>query len=120
MTLGALIILLSIFLLGIQFWRLRGISEYSYDFAQRYCKKHQLQFVSLARITTKLGVYRGKLDWRIRYVLEFSSDGQDAYSGTIESFGRRITSVELPVYKAPEGEILPMQGCATRPRAGFH
>lgn len=99
MTLGPLVLLLTLCMVFLQFWRLRGISESSIQFAQRYCDKHHLQFIALARTSTKLSTYKGKIDWRITYQLEFSSNGEDAYIGSIVSFGKYIVSVDLPVYK---------------------
>ncbi|GBL04142.1 DUF3301 domain-containing protein [Glaciecola sp. KUL10] len=99
MTLSSLIILLSIGLISFQFWRLRGIAEHCIAFAKQYCDNNNLQFISLARQSTKFTIYKGKLDWKISYTLEFSSNGEDAYEGKLVSIGKHIASVELPVYK---------------------
>jgi len=99
MTLGPLVILLSILVVGIQFWRLRGIAEFSIDYARQYCDRNNLQFMSLARQKTRLTAFRGKIDWKISYILEFSSNGEDAYEGELVSFGRNIIQIDLPVYK---------------------
>jgi hypothetical protein len=99
MDMYSLIILLFIAAVAIQFWRLRGISEYTIEYAQRYCKKEGLQFISLARINTRLSVYRGKPDWLIDYQLEFSSDGETQYVGSIQTHAKHVLRVELPVFR---------------------
>jgi hypothetical protein len=99
MTLGPLVILLVIGLIAFQFWRLRGISEFSIKYANKYCEQQNLQFLSLARRATRISSYRGKIDWKIVYQLEFSSNGEDAYVGTMTSFGSNVIEMNLPAYK---------------------
>ena len=99
MTLTSLTILLAITVIAIQFWRLRGIAEYSIEYAKRYCENNGLQYMSLARKRTRITGKYGKLDWEVEYDFEFSSNGEDAYLGTIISVGKHIVSTELPVYK---------------------
>ncbi|MFT5276748.1 MAG: hypothetical protein ACI97K_001691 [Glaciecola sp.] len=99
MTLGSLVILIAISLIAFQFWRLRGISEFSIKYANNYCKQQNLQFLSLARRATRISAYRGKLDWKIVYQLEFSSSGEEAYIGTMTSFGSNVIEMNLPAYK---------------------
>lgn len=99
MTLSSLVILLCIALISFQFWRLRGIAEHIIAFSKNYCEKNNLQFISLARQSTKLTVFKGKLDWKITYLLEFSSNGEDAYNGHLVSIGKQVASIDLPAYK---------------------
>ncbi|MBF7072261.1 DUF3301 domain-containing protein [Glaciecola sp. MH2013] len=99
MTLGPLVILLVLAWIAFQFWRLRGMAEFSIAYAKRYCEKHQLQFLSLARSSTRISAFRGKLDWKVVYQLEFSSNHEDAYMGTMTSFGNTVIEINLPVYK---------------------
>jgi hypothetical protein len=99
MTLGPLVILFCFALMVFQFWRLRGIAEYSVDYAKRYCEKNQLQFLSLARRKTRISGFRGRLDWQVVYQLEFSSNHEDAYIGTMTSHGNRVIEMNLPAYK---------------------
>jgi hypothetical protein len=93
------VIILTLIVIGVQFWRLRSIAEYMVQYANRYCKKHKLQYISLARTDTKFRIYKGRLDWQLRYQMEFSSDGQTDYIGTIVSHGKNVVSVELPAYR---------------------
>jgi len=99
MTLGSLVILLSIALIAFQFWRLRGIGEFSIQYANQYCANQNLQFLSLARRSTRISAQKGKLDWKIVYQLEFSSSGSDAYIGTMTCFGHAVIEMYLPAYK---------------------
>lgn len=99
MTLGPLVLLLSICLVAFQFWRLRGIAEYSIDYCKQYCDKNHLQFIALARLNTRPSFSSGRFDWKIEYALEFSSNGEDAYVGTVTCVGKQILTVDLPAYK---------------------
>lgn len=99
MDLLSVVLLLVIAVLVIQFWRLRAIAEYMVEYANLYCKRHQLQYISLARTATKFSAYKGRLDWQLSYQLEFSSDGQTEYVGTIVSHGKHVIDIELPAYR---------------------
>jgi GNAT superfamily N-acetyltransferase len=104
MDMYSLIIILCIAMIALQFWRLRGISEYTIKYAEQYCKKEGLQYISLARNKTRISIERGKPDWLIEYDLEFSSDGETQYIGTITSHGKRIMRVDLPVFRMASSE----------------
>lgn len=99
MDLLSLILVLVSSLIVIQFWRLRGIAEHMVEYAKQYCAKNSLQYISLARTSTKFTAYRGKLDWQLCYQLEFSSDGESGYTGTIVCHGKHVIQIELPVYR---------------------
>ncbi|MEM0910437.1 MAG: DUF3301 domain-containing protein [Pseudomonadota bacterium] len=99
MTLGNILILAIIVGIGCQFWRLRGISETIITLVKQYCVKENLQFLALARISTRLGSHKGKLDWRLTYQLHFSSDGENEYIGIVETIGKRIIRIDLPVFR---------------------
>ncbi|MFT6270750.1 MAG: hypothetical protein ACJAVV_003589 [Alphaproteobacteria bacterium] len=99
MDLANVVILLVVIVLVVQFWRQRSIAEYMVQYANQYCKKHKLQYISLARTGTKFTVYKGRLDWQLSYQMEFSSDGQTEYVGTIISHGKHVVSVDLPAYR---------------------
>jgi hypothetical protein len=102
--LGSLVIFMVLVVIAVVFWRLRSIAEFTVQYATQYCKKHQLQFISLARVGTKFTAYKGKLDWQLRYQMEFSSDGQTDYVGTIVSHGKYVIEVELPAYRVESVE----------------
>lgn len=87
-----------------QFWRLRSIAESTLQFAKRYCKNNNLQYISLARIKTQITFRKGKVNWLLIYQLDFSSDGETSYQGYIECIGKQIQKIDLPAYKIPYNE----------------
>lgn len=91
-------------LIVIQFWRLRGIAEHMVNYANQYCDKNGLQYMSLARTTTKFTVYKGRFDWQLQYQLEFSSDGQYDYTGNIVCHGKHIIQMDMPAYRVDSAE----------------
>lgn len=99
MDLVSVVILLLIVVVVIQFWRLRSIAEYMVTYTNQYCKRQQLQYISLARTSTKFKAYKGRLDWQLSYQVEFSSDGLTNYVGTIVSHGKNVIAIELPAYR---------------------
>ncbi|GGW73111.1 DUF3301 domain-containing protein [Alteromonas halophila] len=99
MTLGELVLWLSIGFVVFQFWRVRSISEAAHLYLQHYCKTHQLQLLSLARKTTRLTLKTGKPDWYSEFIFEFSSSGDDRYQGTLIMAGRYVTKTDVPVHR---------------------
>lgn len=99
MDLLNLVLLMAISLVFYQFWRLRGIAEYIIPVAKQYCAKEDLQFISLARKSTRFKAYNGKLDWHLSYYLYFSSDGESEYVGEILCHGKKMISINLPAYR---------------------
>ena len=95
----SLILVFVCVLIVVQFWRLRGISEYMVGYANQYCNKHNLQYISLARTGSKFTAYKGKLDWQLRYQMEFSSDGESGYLGTLTCHGKEVINIDLPAYR---------------------
>ncbi len=85
-----------------QFWQLRAIAEYSVKQAEAYCEKNRLQFVSLARTSTKFKAYKGRLNWQVTYSLCFSSDGETEYEGEIICHGAHLIKVDLPAHRILE------------------
>ncbi|MCV2884976.1 DUF3301 domain-containing protein [Aestuariibacter sp. AA17] len=94
-----LVLLLGIFLIGVQFWRVRAISERANAFLQQYCEKNQLQLISVARSKTRIGAFRGKLDWQTEFRFEFSGNGEDSYQGLLTMAGLYVVNTHLPAYK---------------------
>lgn len=99
MDLSSLVILMVIVLVAMQFWRLRSIAEYMVNYTNQYCTRHDLQYISLARTSTKFKIYKGRLDWQLSYQLEFSSDGKTDYIGNIVSHGKHVINIDLPAYR---------------------
>ena len=63
MNLYDLILLIGICLIAAMFWRFRAISEAVKTQMDAYCERQQLQLISVARVKTRIGSYRGKLDF---------------------------------------------------------
>lgn len=99
MNLYDLILLMVIALFAVQFWRFRGIAENAQKYLENYCENKGLQLLSVARIKTGLGIYRGKLDWQSSFIFEFSGNGEDSYQGQIKMSGVRVLETSLPAYK---------------------
>jgi len=101
MTLLELVLWLSIGFTGYQFWRIRGMSEKSNDYLKHYCETHGLQLLSVARSRTRFSFKYGKPDWHSTFVFEFSSNGEDRYSGEVELVGLRIVRTDVPPHRVP-------------------
>ncbi len=99
MDLGTLVVLAVVGLVIYQFWHLRAIAEKAVFYANQYCNKHGLQYISLARSNAKFKAYKGKLDWHVEYQLEFSSDGEIEYTGSLICHGKHLVKVEVPAYR---------------------
>jgi hypothetical protein len=99
MNLFDLILLISIVLLAGMFWRFRAISETAKIALEEYCKRQHLQLISIARVKTRLGSYRGKLDFQSEFAFEFSGNGEDSYQGKVEMAGLTLLNIDTPAYK---------------------
>ena len=99
MTLLELTLWLAIGFISYQFWRIRGISESTNTYLKQYCEKHQLQLLSVARAQTRLSFKFGKPDWNSVFMFEFSSNGEDRYSGEVELVGKRVIRTEVPPHR---------------------
>lgn len=99
MTLLELVVWLVIAFAAYQFWRVRAISEATYKYLTHYCNTHQLQLLSVARAKTRFSFKYGKPDWHSSFNFEFSSNGEDRYSGQVELVGLRIVHTEVPPHR---------------------
>lgn len=99
MDLASLVLILLIIVIAIQFWRLRSIAEYMIVYANQYCNKNNLQYISLARTKSRFTAYKGRIDWQLKYEMAFTSDGENEYRGTITCHGKHIINVDMPVYR---------------------
>ncbi|MFS1703033.1 DUF3301 domain-containing protein [Alteromonas sp. AMM-1] len=97
--------LLDVFLLvliaasGALFWRIRMISEAASRYLNQYCDSQHLQLISVARRRTRPMLYRGKLDWRSEFDFEFSSTGQDCYTGNLTMNGLTVVATQTPPHR---------------------
>ena len=99
MTLLELVIWLIIGFTGYQFWRIRGISERTNVYLKQYCNSNNLQLLSVARAKTRLTFRYGKPDWHSKFYFEFSSNGEDRYTGQVELVGIRVLRTEVPPHR---------------------
>jgi hypothetical protein len=99
MNLFDLVLLLVIFMIVGQFWRIRGISEKANEHLKHYCQLNQLQLISVARHKTRIGNYKGKLDWQSEFVFEFSGTGEDSYQGSLKMTGVQVLETNTPAYR---------------------
>jgi len=99
MNLYDLILLIGIFLLAAMFWRIRAISEAVKTQLDAYCERQQLQLISVARVKTRLGSYKGKLDFHIDFVFEFSGNGEDSCQGQVKTIGLKVQNIDTPAYR---------------------
>ena len=93
-----LFILVTVVVIG-QFWRIRAITEAANGYLSQYCEKQGLQLISVARDKTRLGMVRGKPDWKTLFIFEFSGNGEDRYQGVLEMEGLRALSTTVPPYR---------------------
>lgn len=99
MNLYDLILLIGIFLVAAMFWRFRAISEALKTQLDAYCERQQLQLISAARVKTRIGSYRGKLDFHSDFVFEFSGNGEDSYQGQVKMIGLQVQHIDTPAYR---------------------
>ena len=99
MNLFDLILLIGICLIAAMFWRFRAISESVKTQMDVYCERQQLQLISIARVKTRIGSYRGKLDFHTDFVFEFSGNGEDSNQGQVKMVGLKVQNIDTPAYR---------------------
>ncbi len=98
MNLTDLTLLLALALVGVQFWHIRALTEMANRYAAMYCKQHNLQLVSVARSSTRLGFYRKHLVWKLEFMFEFSANRESLNRGFFLMQGKTVTSIDVPAY----------------------
>lgn len=101
-----LITLLGLFLLAYLFWQWRMQEEFARQHAEALCKRHDLQFLDIARASGRPR-FQPKTGWEARFIFGFSSDTQSRYEGDIWLLNRHLRDYRLPTYRT-----------ATEPSAG--
>lgn len=82
------------------FFALRKTEEKAQQFAQLYCQQHQLQFISIAKLSAGIKLTgKGDKGWQSIYALEFSGDGESSYTGEMRLINNRLASIDLPPYR---------------------
>jgi uncharacterized protein DUF3301 len=93
-------LLLGIFLLVWYFIYLRKIAEAARKQATFYCKKEGLQYIAIARRSSRLRFNkRLGIFWLSIFDVEFSGDGESSYQGAMTLHGLKLIDVELPAYR---------------------
>jgi len=79
---------------------LRKVAEFALRHANKYCENEHLQFISLARKSSRLkfSKKRGPY-WLSIFEFEFSGNGESSYVGEITLEGYKLEAVALPPYK---------------------
>lgn len=85
--------------IGYLFWQNRSISEAAVAHVTRYCDKHNLQMISVARKKTRIAVIAGKLGWKTEFEFEFSGNKENKYAGVLCMSNRIATSIDVPAYR---------------------
>jgi hypothetical protein len=98
MNLFDVVVLIILGLIGTQFWQIRAMTEMAHRYAAQYCKKHNLQLITVARESTKIGLFKQRLAWQCRYRFEFSANREALNSGTFDLHGKTVISIDVPAY----------------------
>ena len=89
-----------LFCIGWHFMYQRKMAESARRYIVNYCEKNQLQFISIAKLKTRLGFSKREgLLWKNDYHFEFSGDGESRYEGTLTMHGVRVYNIDMPVYR---------------------
>ena len=79
---------------------LRRVSEYALIHVNTYCNKENLQFISLARKSSRFKFNKALgPHWISIFEFEFSGDRESSYTGEIKLKGYKLDEVNLPPYK---------------------
>lgn len=79
---------------------LRKIAESARKQATKYCQKENLQYIAIARRSSRLRFNKQMgIFWLSIFDVEFSGDGESSYQGTMILHGLRLIDVELPAYR---------------------
>ena len=79
---------------------LRKISEIGAKHAEKYCHQSNLQFLSIARKSSRLHINkRYGIHWLSMFDFEFSGDGETKYQGELTLRGLKLENVNVPPYR---------------------
>ena len=90
-------------LVGLIFWYfiyLRKVSEVARVHATQYCEQSQLQFIAIARQSSRLTFNKkyGSV-WLSLFDVEFSGDGESSNNAILSLYGLKLGSVDIPPYR---------------------
>ena len=88
---------------GLVFWYfvyLRRVAEYARSHANKYCQQENLQFLAIARLSSRFRFSkRFGPHWLSNFDFEFSGDGDSCYQGVVTLKALKLYRVELPAYR---------------------
>lgn len=91
---------LLILCIGWHFYYQRKLAEAARRFVQKYCDDNSLQFMSVAKVKSRLVIDNQKgFLWQNHYLFEFSGDGESQYEGTLILRGTKVKDIDMPVYR---------------------
>jgi hypothetical protein len=92
--------LLFFFLLCWYFIYLRQVSEAAKRHLENYCQQTSLQFIALARRSSRLKFSKkyGLCVYSV-FDFEFSGDGESNNQGILTLYGLKLDKVDLPAYR---------------------
>ena len=85
-------------------WQSDKIKRMTIAYVRRYCRHHGLQLLDQTTVLRKIWLGRdedGFLQVGRRYQFEFSTTGEQRYSGGISLLGTKLLSVETEAYAIP-------------------
>jgi len=92
--------LLLMFLVCWYFIYLRKIAESARSHVNQYCKQAQLQFIAIARRSTRLKFSKQHgLAFYSIFDFEFSGNGEEKNDAVITLYGLKLNNVDIPVYR---------------------
>jgi hypothetical protein len=79
---------------------LRKVAEAALIHANRYCEQSQLQFMAIARRSSRLKFNKKHgLVWFSLFDIEFSGDGESSNNATLSLYGLKLDNVDVPPYR---------------------
>jgi len=79
---------------------LRKVSEYARNHINNYCNTEGLQFISLARKSSRLSFNKQYgPHWISVFEFEFSGDGESSYLGEMTLRNYKVDAINMPAYK---------------------
>lgn len=91
-----------VIVVAVLFWRAQGVREIALKAARQYCQQMDVQWldshVALRGVWFKRGS-DGRLHFWRSYDFEFSTTGDERYSGKIILLGKKIESIHLEPHR---------------------
>lgn len=92
--------------LALLWWQNLKMREIALVAVKRYCDREGLQLldqsVALKKINFKRDQHSGNVVLRRNYKFEFTSTGDERYSGMVEMHGQRLAGITTEPYRIPE------------------